>query len=492
MRIEALFRDVRGAGVPAAARQLSVRGVADDSRAVEPGDLFVAVPGEHEDGRAHVDDAVAAGAVAVVSETPLDVPVPVLLVPDARTALAELAAAWHGRPADALALVGITGTMGKTSVLAMLARILDAAGIGTGTIGSLGISYGGGTDATANTTPGSLDVQAALAAMVAADARVMAMEVTSHALVQGRVHGLMYDLGVFTNLTMLEHMEYHGSFREYVDAKLQFLDHLKRGAPLLYSAGDRAVRAAVRRHPGPRIACGGRAAAVHVRRAAVTASGTRIVLQLRRPLPRLGRAPLPRMSIPLELRALGRTNVSNASLAAAAALCLGVEPAVAARALAAMPPPPRRLQVVRPRGPMVIDDTVGHPDSITGVFEVVRQVPHERLHIVFCIRGQRGPAINEHDATALAIWSRQVPVHSLITTSAVDTADERNRVTAEEERAFLQVAGETARVHTHCATVREAVAAAAAAAAPDDLILLLGAQGMDAGAGLLLEALGGR
>jgi UDP-N-acetylmuramoyl-L-alanyl-D-glutamate--2,6-diaminopimelate ligase len=342
---------------------------------------------------------------------------------------------------------------------------------------------------TPNTTPGALEVQGALAGMVSSGAGVMAMEVTSHALVQGRVHGLAFDLGIFTNLTMLEHAEYHGTFRDYVDAKLQFFDKLRPDAPVIFPAGDRAVRAAVRRHPGPRIACGGRAATVHVWRQELSARGTRFSLQLRRPLPRLGRPPLPIVSLPLQVAALGRTNVNNAALAAVGALCLGAEPAAIASALVTMESPPRRLQIVRRSRPMVIDDTVGHPDSITGVFEVVERIPHDRLHVVFCIRGQRGAAINEHDAVALSIWSRRVPVASLTTTAGIDTADERNSVAPEEERAFRDVLMTAGLGHTHCPAVRDAVAAAAATPGPDDIILLLGAQGMDAGAGLLLAML---
>lgn len=489
MRIEELFRGVTGATVPAAAGPLDVAAVCDDSRDVVPGSLFVAVPGEAADGRDHAGAAVAAGAVVVVSETSLDVPVPVVLVPEARTALAELAAQWHGHPAGALSLVGITGTMGKTSVLAMLSDILEESGIGVGTIGSLGIRYDGATDVTPNTTPGSLDVQAALAGMVAAHARVMAMEVTSHALVQGRVHGLQYDLGVFTNLTMLEHAEYHGTFRGYLDAKLRFFEHLKPAAPIVFPAGDRAVRAAVRRHPGPRISCGGRAACVYVRRHGMDASGTRITLELRRPLPRPGAGDLDKLTLPLQLRTLGRTNIGNATLAAVAALSLGAAPEAVRQALARMTVPPRRLQVVRRAGPMIIDDTVGHPDSITGVFEVVQRMPHDRLHVIFGIRGKRGPAINRHDAEALCIWARQVNIDTLVATSASDTADERNRVAGDEENAFLEVLSRAGLEHTHTATLSEAVAAVAAVAGDEDLVLLLGAQGMDAAAGLLEQAL---
>jgi UDP-N-acetylmuramoyl-L-alanyl-D-glutamate--2,6-diaminopimelate ligase len=491
MRLSELCDVLPDAQVPASAARLIVRAVQSDSRAVRRGDLFVAVPGEEDDGRAHVADAAARGAVAIVSETLLEAGVPIVLVPDARRALAQLAAAAEGHPARHLRMVGITGTLGKTSVLTMLQEILRAADVAVGSVGSLGIEFEGGADRTPNTTPGALQLQQAISAMVNAGTQVLAMEVTSHALMQERVHGLRYDLGVFTNLTMLEHLEYHGSFRAYADAKRRFLDYLEPHAPLIHAAGDRAVAALVAAHTGPLVACGASAdAAVHVRRDSVDLDGSHITLVLREPLPRVGQEPVPPMAFPLHLASLGRTNVNNAVLAAVAALCLGVEPAAVQHALARLRPPRRRLEVVRRAGPCIIDDTVGHPDSITGVFEVVEQIPHDRLHVVFGIRGRRGPVINTRDAEAVAIWSRRVPVHRIISTSATDTADERNAVAPDERDAFTGVLERSRLPHTHCDRLADAIDLALKGCGERDLLLLLGAQGMDAGAGLLKERLG--
>lgn len=491
MRLGELCRGVAGARVPAAAAQLRIRAVRDDSREIEPGDVFVAVPGEDEDGREHAERAVEKGAVVVVSQTPLELPVPVVLVPDARLALARMGAERQGRPADRLQLVGITGTVGKTSVLAMLSAVLEEAGVPAGSIGSLGIHHPGGSDHTPNTTPGALPLQRAMAEMVDAGTRVAAMEVTSHALLQERVHGLTFDLGIFTNLTMLEHMEYHGSFRAYAGAKRLFLQYLAPDAPLVYAAGDRVVRNMVAAHTGPRVGCGSdHAAEVFVERRALDMRGARLTVHVQQPLPRLDAEPLQPLSFPLELAALGRTNVANATIAAVAALCLGASPDAVRSALRRLEPPRRRTQVIRAADPCIIDDTVGHPDSITGVFEVAEQVPHRRLVVVFCVRGQRGATINRRDAEALCIWSRRVPVAELVITSATDTADERNAVTGQERSAFTDVLEQYGVGYTHHDRLVDAVSHGVSAAGAGDLLLLLGAQGMDEGARLALSALG--
>jgi UDP-N-acetylmuramoyl-L-alanyl-D-glutamate--2,6-diaminopimelate ligase len=491
MTLDDLCRVLPDARVPNAARGLQVAAVRANSSDVRPGDIFFAVRGETADGREHVAEAVARGAVAVVADAPLEAPVPVVMVDDARRALAAAAAESLGQPARRLNLVGITGTVGKTSVLAMMAEILAASGMPAGTIGSLGIHYGGYSDFTPNTTPGPLELQQALAAMVEEGTRVAAMEVTSHALVQGRVHGLTYDLGIFTNLVPFEHMEYHGSFRDYAEAKRRFLAHLAPDAPLVFAGGDRAVRELTRGHTGPRVSCGGSSSAtVTVRREGLSLAGSRMTLRTRRPLPRIGAPPLERLVLPVRLQALGRTSISNATLAAVAALCLGAEPAAVAEALARMEPVPRRLQVIREAAPIIIDDTVGHPDSITGVFEVAERLPGDRLHVAFCIRGRRGPEINARDAEALAIWARRSSLTRLFVTSAVEAADERNTVNAEERAAFLRVLDEARLDYAYHDRLEEAVTAAIERTGDGDIVLLLGAQGMDAGADIALRAVG--
>lgn len=464
-----------------------IRRIATDSRRVRPGDLFVAIRGTRTDGHACVAEAVARGAAAVVAERDVGEPgVPVLHVNSSRRALAELAAAWYDRPAERLPLVGITGTLGKTSVLSMLEAILRRAGRRVGTIGSLGVRFGGEAEDTGHTVPGPLVVQRALARMRAAGAELVAMEVTSHALSQERVHGLRFALGIFTNLVPLEHMEYHESFEDYARAKARFFDHLTAGAPLVYSAGDRTVAALLAGRNVRPVGCGGgENATVQVERQRITSEGMRLLLRVRAPLPRLHGEALPPVAFPVEMRLLGRSNAQNAALAAAAALCLGAPIEAVQDALGTLKPPRRRLQVIHRERFTVLDDTVGHPDSITAVFEVAERLPHRKLHVVFAIRGQRGVEVNRGDAEALAIWAARVPIATLVVTRSVEAADERNRVTSEERAAFVERLHEQGLEFQEHDRLEDAVVHALEATGEGDLLLLLGAQGMDAGAAVL-------
>ncbi len=479
-----LARALSGVQEPESGSEVLIRGVAVNSRQVQPGDLFVAVRGTQVDGHAFIKDAVERGAAAAVVEREVeDAGIPLLWVENSRRALADLAAEWYGRPAERLPLVGITGTLGKTSVLSLLEAILTGAGRRVGVIGSLGVGLGGKQLLTGHTTPDPLLLQQALARMIEEGAELAAMEVTSHALVQDRVHGLRFRLGIFTNLVPLEHMEYHGSFEDYAQAKLRYFDYLQPGAPLVYAAGDRAVSAAVEERDVVGIGCGAAEdAEVQVERRSMDAAGTHLLLKVRQTLPRLGGGQVEPVAFPLELRLLGRSNVNNVSLAATAALCLGAPIEAVQSALAVFPSPPRRLEVIHRGRFTVLDDTVGHPDSISAVFEVAELLEPRRLHVVFAIRGQRGPEINRGDADAITIWAERVRLASLIVTRSAETADERNRVEPEERDAFVERLREGDLPFEEHDRLEDAITLALERAGEDDLILLLGAQGMDAGA----------
>jgi UDP-N-acetylmuramoyl-L-alanyl-D-glutamate--2,6-diaminopimelate ligase len=460
-----------------------VRGIRIASTTVEPGDLFVAVPGTARDGHDFLDDAAARGAVAAVVEHPPSQPIelPLIRVSDSRAAVARLAAAWHDRPGARIPLIGITGTVGKTSVLAMMERMLEESGGRPGSIGSLGVRFAGSERETGYTAPDALLLHAALRRIVDAGCRIGVMEVTSHGLVQERMHGLHFALGVFTNLVPFEHVDFHRTFREYAAAKARFLDLLAPDAPLVYNADDRAVRGVVRKRAGIRpVSCGAsRRADARLELESFDTAGMLMRLHVRRPLPRLDGGTVEPRSIPLRLHLLGRTNASNAALAVTAALCAGAHFEAVMAALPAMQPPRRRMQVLRTEPFLVLDDTVGHPDSLSAVMEVARGLDYRRLHIVFGIRGSRGSRINRRLAEALAIWVEQMPAATLIITSSEDAADERNRVTPAEQEAFLGPLREAGVAFEHHAGLEHAVRKAVARVDDGDLLLLLGAQGMD-------------
>lgn len=189
-----------------------------NSRKVEKGDVFCCVVGTFADGHKYAAQAVEAGAAALVVERQLDLDVPQVLVENTRIAMAEMAAAYYGNPADEMVMIGITGTNGKTSTSYMLKSIAERMGKKVGLIGTIRNMIGDIIIDTERTTPESVDLQRILRQMKDENVDVVIMEVSSHSLDQKRVHGISYDVGCFTNLTQ-DHLDYHKTFENYFAAK---------------------------------------------------------------------------------------------------------------------------------------------------------------------------------------------------------------------------------------------------------------------------------
>jgi UDP-N-acetylmuramoyl-L-alanyl-D-glutamate--2,6-diaminopimelate ligase len=210
----------------------NLTGVQDDSRLVARGNLFVAVKGLRVDGHDFVDDAVHRGAAAVAVERSVgDVSVPVLVVDRAAAALASAAAWWYGDPSRELLTAGVTGTNGKTTTSFLAATALQAGGIPSGLVGTIGIRTGDVLvpNREPNTTPGALELQRILRSMRAAGEEAVVIETSSHGLAADRVASVAYDAAIFTNLSH-EHLDFHGTFEAYREAKLSLFGRLPRDA----------------------------------------------------------------------------------------------------------------------------------------------------------------------------------------------------------------------------------------------------------------------
>ncbi len=202
----------------------------DDSRTVTRGALFAALHGTREDGASYLADAFARGAVCALCEVPPEGKIPHILVPDARLALAQLAAAWYGEPSKRMSVVGITGTNGKTTTTYLLKQLLERAlGAKVGLIGTNQNLIGDESYPAERTTPGALELQALLAKMAEAGCTHVVMEVSSHALDQQRTAAIQFAVGVFTNLTR-DHLDYHGTMENYCAAKARLFRQCRAAA----------------------------------------------------------------------------------------------------------------------------------------------------------------------------------------------------------------------------------------------------------------------
>ena len=360
-----------------------VVGVSSDSRTVQPGELFIATPGSRDDGLLHVGEALARGATSVLADRKPELPegVGFVGVPDVPLAKAVVADTFYGQPSRRLKVVGITGTNGKTTTAYLLRAMLSREGVATGLVGTLGALLGDDEHVElSNTTPDALELQRLLAQMVDRGLSAVVMEVSSHSLVQHRVRGVDFDVGVFTNLSQ-DHLDYHGTMEAYGDAKALLFEGLAPEAVAVLNADDpfcsglaRRTRASVVRY--------GFSDPVHVRgdvsRSDSEGSAFRLVAGARG------------LSLPCETRLVGRHNVANALAAGAAALSLGVSPTAVATGLASLPAVPGRLQPVEcGQDFRVLVDYAHTPDALEKVLSQLRPLTRGRLAVVFGCGGDR-------------------------------------------------------------------------------------------------------
>ncbi|MCL2408696.1 MAG: UDP-N-acetylmuramoyl-L-alanyl-D-glutamate--2,6-diaminopimelate ligase [Oscillospiraceae bacterium] len=198
---------------------IEIHGISFDTRSLKAGELFVAIRGIESDGHDYIQEAVEKGAVCVICEQPPDIATPYILVENARKALALTSAKWFGEPAQKLKMIGVTGTNGKTTVTSLIKNVLEKCTGGTvGLIGTNAVMIGNKELPAERTTPESYEIQQLLAEMVSAGCEYVVMEVSSHALCLDRVHGIEFEVGVYTNLSQ-DHLDFHGTMENYAKAK---------------------------------------------------------------------------------------------------------------------------------------------------------------------------------------------------------------------------------------------------------------------------------
>lgn len=370
---------------------IGVMGLAYDSRQVQPGELFVAIPGQNADGHDFIPDAVRRGAVAVVGErepAKIALPVPYVQVTDSRLVLALLAAAWYGHPGQRLRVVGVTGTDGKTTTVRLIGAMLEAAGHRVGLVSTVSALIGGREVDTGfhTTTPDALQIQGYLAAMLAADAEYVVIEATSHGLAQHRVTGCEFDVAVVTNITH-EHLDYHSTYEEYRAAKgLLFrsltTSYRKPGTPkvAVLNADDEGSFEYLRAMPADRQIIYGLEAEAEVSARDITLEplGSRFTLIA------------PGLQQPITTSLLGRFNVYNILASASAAFALGVPGEAIAEGVQRVHGVTGRMERIEMGQDFtVIVDFAHTPNALARALETVRPLTSGRLIVVFGCAGQR-------------------------------------------------------------------------------------------------------
>ena len=442
-------------------RDIVVRGLVLDSRMVEPGDAFVAISGFGAHGLGFVEQARAAGASAVLFEppAPADLPAPAdaIAVPGLRDRLGGMADQFHARPSRDLDIVGVTGTNGKTSTVQLLAQAWHLRGKRAGSIGTLGAGLYGRVVPNGFTTPLVLQVHALLAEMRDAGAKAVAMEVSSHALEQGRVDAVQFDVALFTNLTR-DHLDYHGDMDSYGAAKARLFawPELKTAVLNLDDAFGRELLAKL--PAGVRgIGVSSRdqqAASVRAGQLHLDASGINFELQIEG------------QSLSVQSGLLGRFNVDNLLAVAGVLHALGDAPADIARTLARLQPIHGRMNRLGGDGkhPLVVIDYAHTPDALEQALSSLRDHAAGRLVCVFGCGGERDVGKRPQMAASAERLADRV-----IVTDDNPRGESGDAIVADILAGFAAPAAVTVQRDR-----AQAIARAIGEAGPDDIVLVAG------------------
>ena len=466
MKLGALLSQAR-IPVPDGAADRDVRAIAYDSRKVKEGSLFVAIPGFHRDGIDFVPDAVKNGAIAVVAERKVRMTLPVAVVPDARAALADLAAEFFDHPTDRLRVAAVTGTDGKTTTVHLVSDVLEAAGLHTGyaTTVDFKLADNEWQNDTRQSTQEALEIQEFCAELLVAGGTWGVLEATSHALALRKMRGIDVDLAIFTNLSP-EHLDFHGTLQAYLEAKGILFEMLTQGRDkgvpkaAVLNADDPHWRYLADRAAGARLISYGIAALADVQATvtAADANGSRLKITA--------------FGEPVDLRLplVGRFNAHNALAAIGAGLAAGATLAQCRDALARARPVRGRMDRIDAGQPFtVIVDYAHTPESLEKVLALLRPLTPGKLIAVFGSAGERDRTKRPKLAAAAAKYAD----HFVITQEDPRLEDPA-LILAEIEAGAVEAGKQRDRDYRVIDDRTEAINAAIAAADDGDTVLLAG------------------
>lgn len=361
-----------------------ITSIENDHRKCTEGSLFICINGYTVDGHDFAQAAVASGASAILAEHHLHLPVPVIVVRDTQRAMAVLADAFYDHPTQKLRLIGITGTNGKTTISHLLEKIFEDQQQTTGLIGTMYTKVGKQTYETKNTTPDSVTLQQTFSNMNEANVETAIMEVSSHALVLGRVHGCDYDIAVFTNLTQ-DHLDFHQTMERYKQAKSLLFAQLgntyddSRPKYAVLNADDAATAEYIEATAATIVTYGiDKSADVMAKDMYISAAGTTFTLVLAG------------QEYQVQMKLIGKFSVYNVLAAIAAALCAGVNVEASIQSIEDMMGVAGRFELVSVGQDFpVIVDYAHTPDGLENVLQTVREFATKRIFVVVGCGGDR-------------------------------------------------------------------------------------------------------
>ncbi len=462
--------------------------IANDSREIGEGDIFVAMKGVLVDGHDYIQKAKDNGAVLAVVDHLTDDDIPQIVVENPRKALADLACIFYNHPSKELKVFGVTATNGKTSTAYMIRDIFKAAGYEVGVVGTVEVQYKDVSIPSILTTPESIHLQKHLRDMVDAGIEVVVMEVSSSAQELYRSRGIDYDIVSFNNISE-EHLEQHGTFENYFHFKSRLIRHADEKTAVILNIDAPLIEGLIDKTKGDVLTAGiEKDASIGIEDIDLSTGFAKFNYVVKEAHHSL-KWNLEPVVLPIELEVAGYHSVLNAMIAITYGLLEGVDGATIQKALRNFSGVERRFELIYNKDYMILDDHFANEKNIAVTLETLCQMDYKDLHVLYAVRGGRGAALNRDNALEMVKWMDKLPLKTFYATRSEEVVSSKDVVTDSELVAFSEVMKDAGYDVPVVDDLKSAIAKVWDKVGEHDVFLLAGCQGMDHGAKYVWETL---
>lgn len=471
---------------------LNIEGIAYHSARVKSGFIYVAIKGYITDGHKYIKSAMDNGAVAVIVQDFIDdISIPQIKVSNSREALSIISDKYYNHPSKDMKVIGVTATNGKTTTTFMLNEIYEKANYRTGLIGSVMNKVGKKYVPSELTTPESLDLHRLFSLMRDEKVEKVPMEVSSSALELYRVNDVDFDIVSFNNFSR-EHIDQHGSFEKYWDAKSSLIRNAKEDSYALLNIDDDKIKSLITETKANVITYSlkNRNANIYCKDVKLIRGRARFKVVINKEFVAFNKT-IEKDEFEIELGIPGFHSVENAMVAIVIALTDGIPKETIKQGLKEFKGVERRFEYIYEKDFLIIDDHFANLKNINVSLETLSKINHKDLHLIYAIRGNRGVTVNKENAEAVVAWKDKLNIKEIIGTKSVGNVTSKDKVSAQEEIVFkdiIQSAGIKLNLYD---TLEDAIVYALKLAKEDDIVLLAGCQGMDMGAKIALDYIHG-
>ncbi|MBS4538806.1 UDP-N-acetylmuramyl-tripeptide synthetase [Clostridium sp. D2Q-11] len=467
---------------------LDISGIAYHSKKVKPGNVFVCIKGYKTDGHRYIMSAVANGATAIIVEEYQEGwDIPQYRVENSRKALAAISSEFYNNPSKDMKIIGITATNGKTTTSFMTDAILSAQGYNTGLIGTVASKFADSIIPSTLTTPESLDLQNYFYQMKKHNISHVTMEVSSSALELNRVDKVDFDIVTFNNISR-EHIDLHGSFEEYFNAKASLIKNAGPNKWAILNIDSPKLKSLINETNANVLTFGVESKEGHLvcKDLDISTGRAEFTVKIQKPF-KVGKTHYKQTEFRIRLSVPGYHSVYNSMVAIAIGLLFEVPISTIQQSLKDFYGVERRFQFIFEDNFKIIDDHFANVGNIDVTLGTLQRMVYKDLSLVYAIRGSRGTTVNRENAETIAKWAPKLGLKEIIVTLSKSHVTEKDKVTTEELSVFKEVMKKAGiKVYLHEELV-DAIKQGLSQANDSDVVLLAGCQGMDYGAHTVLN-----